>query len=110
MFTADGVNVGGNGSNGTATVALPGRTFKITHRTVHSKGTFKPRTCLFTVHGSGSYKLGGGTRKYAKISGSGRFVLTILAVEARNSAGTCTMARPPAAYQQVITRHGPVHG
>jgi len=37
---------------------------------------------LLTVHGSGTYKLGGGTGKYAKASGSGTFVLHIWAVEA----------------------------
>lgn len=107
VFTAGGVSTGGNGATGTATVRLPGGTFKITHRTVRSRGTFNPRTCLFTVHGSGTYQLGGGTGKYAKISGAGKFVLTIVAVDAR-SKGACTQTLPPTAFQRVITLAGPV--
>jgi hypothetical protein len=107
-FTAGGVIAGGRGKNGTATAVFPGGMLKITHHTVHSKATVNPRTCLFTVRGTGTYKLGGGTGKYAKIRGTGKFVLTVLAVDARNSQGKCTTARPPAAGQQIITLHGPV--
>lgn len=107
-FTAGGSIAGGNGNNGTGTVTLPGGTFAITHHTVQGKGTVNPRTCLFTVTGTGTYKLGGGTGKYAGIKGSGKFVLRIVAVDARNSKGQCTMTRPPAAYQQILTLQGPV--
>src|ERR1700730_1269995 len=96
VFTAGGVNVGGNGNNGTGTVVFPGGTFKITHHTVHAKPTFNNKTCLFTLQATGTYKLGGGTAKYAEISGHGTFVVRILAVFARNSKGQCTQAKVPA--------------
>jgi hypothetical protein len=108
-FTAGGVNVGGNGNNGTSTAVFPGGTFKITHRTVHAKPTFNSRTCLFTLQARGTYKLAGGTGKYAEISGHGTFVVRILAVFARNSKGQCTQAKVPAAFQQVINAHGRVN-
>jgi hypothetical protein len=60
---------------------------------------------LFTT-GDGSYHLGGGSGKYAGITGSGKFVLRIVAVDARNSAGKCTMTKAPAAYQQMLTLQG----
>ena len=105
-FTAGGTVVGGNGNNGTSTVTLPAGTFKITHHTVHAKGSVNPRTCLFTVTGAGTYKLGSGTGKYAGITGSGKFVLRILAVDARDAQGKCTMSKRPAAYQQILTLQG----
>ncbi len=105
-FTAGGTISGGNGSNGTATVRLPGGTFKITHHTVHAKGSVNPKTCLFKVTGNGTYKLGSGTGKYAGITGSGKFVLRILAVDARDASGKCTLSRPQAAYQQVLALRG----
>ena len=107
-FTAGGVSEGGTGNSGTSTLVFPGGRLKIKHHTVRSKGAFNPRTCLFIVRGSGTYQLGGGTGKYARVSGSGRFALHIWAVESRNSHGHCTQALPPAVYQQVITLHGPV--
>jgi hypothetical protein len=105
-FTAGGTIAGGNGNNGTGTVRVPGGTFKITHHTVHAKGSVNPRTCLFTVTGDGTYKLGSGTGKYAGIAGSGKFALRIVAVDARDSKGKCTMTKPPAAYQQILTLQG----
>jgi hypothetical protein len=107
-FTAGGVNVGGNGNNGTGTVIFPGGTFKITHRTVHSKATVNAKTCLFTLHATGTYKIHGGTGKYAGISGHGNFVASILVVSARNSKGKCAQAKVPAAFQQIIKASGPV--
>ena len=105
-FTAGGTIAGGNGSNGTGTVTLPGGTFKITHHTAHAKGSVNPRTCLFTVTGNGTYKLGRGTGKYAGITGSGKFALRIVAVDTRDSTGKCTMTKLPAAYQQILTLQG----
>jgi hypothetical protein len=105
-FTAGGTIAGGNGNNGTSTVRLAGGTFKITHHTVHAKGSVNPKTCLFKVIGNGTYKLGSGTGKYAGIAGSGKFTLRILAIDARDASGKCTMTRPPAAYQQVLTLQG----
>jgi hypothetical protein len=108
VFTAGGVSVGRNGPNGTATAVLPGGTVKIRHRTVHSKQTINPKTCLFTLHASGTYRIIGGTGKYAKISGHGKFQVSILIVAAR-SMGKCSQKKAPAAFQQVINAQGPTH-
>jgi hypothetical protein len=109
VFTAGGVSVGGNGNNGTGTAVFPGGTVKIRHHTVHSKQTFNSKTCLFTLHARGTYRITGGTGKYAGIRGHGKFVVSILLVAARNSNGRCSQRKAPLAFQQVINAQGPAH-
>src|SRR5262249_39718926 len=83
---------------------FPAGSFKV----VHSKGsgtqTFNRKTCLVTVNLKGTYKIFGGTGKYAGISGSGKYQLSILAVVAR-SAGKCS--GPFVAFQQIVKFSGP---
>ena len=55
----------------------------------------------------GTYKIFGGTGKYAGITGSGKYQLSILAVAAR-SAGKCTTQKPFVAFQQIVKFSGPV--
>jgi hypothetical protein len=102
-FTAGGTMVTRGPS---ATVTLPGGTFKVT-----SKGKvaqhFSKTTCLFTVAAHGTDKLGHGTGKYAGISGSGTFTLSLRAVFPR-VAGACTMRKPPLALQEILSAKGPV--
>lgn len=104
VFTAGGVDHAGNKVD---TAVFPGGSFKI----AHSKGTgtqsFNPKTCLMTVNQHGTYTLSGGTGKYAGISGSGKYQVSILAVMAR-SGGTCSKTKPPVAFQQIIKASGPV--
>jgi hypothetical protein len=104
VFTAGGVDHAGNKVD---TAVFPGGSFKI----AHSKGTgtqsFNPKTCLMTVNQHGTYKLSGGTGKYAGISGSGKYQVSILAVAPR-SGGTCSKTKPPVAFQQIIKASGPV--
>lgn len=77
-------------------------------RAVRSRQTLNSRTCLFTISESGTYKIGGGTGKYAGISGSGTYVASVLAVFARNSKGKCLSNAAPPTFQLVINGHGPV--
>jgi hypothetical protein len=104
-FSAGGVDVSG-GTTDTAKFA--GGTFKIRHRTTGHRQSFSPKSCLSTVNQHGTYKLAGGTGKYAGISGSGKFTLRILIVAARTRAGKCTMKKKPVASQLIITAAGPV--
>lgn len=103
VFTAGGVDHSGNKVD---TAVFPGGSFKI----VHSKGTgsqaFNPKTCLMTIQQHGTYKLTGGTGKYAGIRGSGTYRLSILVVSAR-SGGKCTKTKPPVASQQIVRAAGP---
>jgi hypothetical protein len=104
VFTAGGVDHGGNKVD---TAVFPGGSFKI----AHSKGTgsqsFNPKTCLMTINQHGTYKLSGGTGRYAGISGSGKYQVSILGVGAR-SGGKCSRSKPPVAFQQIIKAAGPV--
>ena len=101
VFTAGGVARSGTPAG---TFVFPAGSFKV----VHSKGTgtqtFNRKTCLLTVNLKGTYKIFGGTGKYAGISGSGKYQLSILAVAAR-SAGKCTTL---VTFEQIVKFSGPV--
>jgi hypothetical protein len=62
-------------------------------------------TCLTIQTGSGTYKLGHGTGRYAGISGSGHFATTVHFVSARKPDGNCALNRE-LAYQVVVTLTG----
>ena len=104
VFTAGGVDHAGSKVD---TAVFSNGSFKI----AHSKGTgsqsFNPKTCLMTIKQHGTYTLSGGTGKYAGISGSGTYQVSILAIGAR-SGGTCSKTKPPVAFQQIIKASGPV--
>jgi hypothetical protein len=109
-FTGGGVVAGSirDSANGTGagTVVLRGGTFKITASANSGSGSGDPSSCLFTSDATGTYRLHGGTGKYAKLSGTGKFSLASVTIDTRNSKGRCT--EKPAAYQLIITLHGPV--
>jgi hypothetical protein len=56
----------------------------------------------------GTYKLLGGTGKYAGISGHGTYQISILGVGARNLKGACARSKPPVAFELIIRASGPV--
>jgi hypothetical protein len=87
---------------------FPTGTFKVKHHERAMEEAVNSKTCLFTISGTGTYKLSDGTGSYAGISGHGKYVLRILAVAARNSKGKCSMKATPVAWQQVIRAQGPV--
>jgi len=106
VFTAGGVDI--TTSNTTDTFKFPNGTIRVRHSPGTGPQSFNRRTCLLTVHQHGTYRLLGGTGKYAGISGHGRYRLDILAVAAR-SHGKCTQNKPPAAFELIIRASGPVH-
>ena len=104
VFTAGGVDHQGSKTD---TFVFPGGSFKVAHSQGTGTQNFNPKTCLNTVRVHGTYKLFGGTGKYAGIGGHGTFHLSILGIGAR-SGGKCTMHKPPVAWQQIIQASGPV--
>jgi hypothetical protein len=106
VFTAGGIDIV-KGSK-TDKFKFPGGSFTVRHHAVHTKQALNKKTCLFTLSQRGTYKLSRGTGGYARISGSGKYVLHILAISARLSSGRCTFMLLPRTWQQVITAQGPV--
>jgi hypothetical protein len=105
-FTAGGAGV--SGAHNTETVTFANGSFTLVHKSTGGHQQFNPTTCLLTGRQTATYTIGNGTGAYAGISGSGKAVLTILAVAARNSTGACSQALPPAAIHVVINASGPV--
>jgi len=106
VFTAGGVDIATGAT--TDIFKFPTGTFKVKHHARAMEEAVNSKTYLFTISGTGTYKLSGGTGSYAGISGHGKYVLRILAVAARNSKGKCSMKATPVAWQQVIKAQGPV--
>ena len=78
----------------------PARSRSLTARSFikHSNGTgtqhFDPTTCLMTINEHGTYKLLSGTGKYAGISGSGTYQLSILGHRGKpRAASACRTSR-----------------
>jgi hypothetical protein len=106
VFTAAGVDHESQTGN-TATFTFSNGTVSVTHSNGTGTQSLNPKTCLLTVNLHGTYKLTSGTGKYAGITGSGDYKLSILAIAAR-SGGKCTQSLPPVAWHQVINASGPV--
>jgi hypothetical protein len=106
VFTAGGVDI--STGNTTDTLKFPNGTIRLRHSAGTGPQSFDPRTCLNTVNQHGTYRLLGGTGKYAGISGHGRFQLNVLAVGAR-SHGKCSQTKPLVAFELIIRAAGPVH-
>jgi hypothetical protein len=106
VFTAGGADI--TTSNTTDTFKFPNGTIRVRHSPGTGPASFNPRTCLLTVHQHGTYRLLGGTGKYAGISGHGRYRVDVLGVAAR-SHGKCNQNKPLVAFEQIIRAAGPVH-
>ncbi len=104
LFTAGGVNHAGTTTD---KAVFPGGTFKIKHSPGKGTQTLNPKTCLLTLNLHGTYTIGHGTGKYARISGHGNYQLSILAIGAK-SGGKCSQSKPPVTFQQIIKASGPV--
>ena len=102
-FNASGTDVQGN--RNTDTFTFPGGSFVVKHKVTRSRQHFSTTNCAGKIRQSGTYKISGGTGKYAGISGSGHFVSRVLLV-ARHTAKGCSGA--PVAVQVIIRAHGPV--
>jgi hypothetical protein len=91
VFTAAGVDHPGR--HNVDTFVFPGGSFKVTHAKTSGSRSFNPKTCLMTINQRGTYKLSGGTGKYAGISGSGKYQLSILGVGASSAASASSTSR-----------------
>jgi hypothetical protein len=105
-FTAPGVDHE-NESGNTATFVFSNGTVRVRHSAGRGQQSFNPKTCLFTINEHGTYRLTGGTGRYAGITGAGTYKLNILAIGAR-SGGKCSQTKPPLAFHQVINASGSV--
>jgi hypothetical protein len=106
VFTAPGVDHEHQATN-TATFTFSNGTINLKHSNGTGTQHFNPKTCLMTINLHGTYKLVSGTGKYAGISGSGTYQLSILGIGAK-SGGKCVQNKPPVAFHQVINASGPV--
>jgi creatinine amidohydrolase/Fe(II)-dependent formamide hydrolase-like protein len=106
VFTAAGTAKLGSARG--ATIAFTGGTIKLRHRAAKGTMHFSPRTCLTRISQPGTYKITGGTGKYAGISGHGTYQLSLTFIASR-TRGKCSMATPPAARQELLRLSGPVH-
>ena len=105
VFTGAGVDH--EHAHNNATFVFRNGTVRLHHSAGKGPQSFNPKTCLLTINQRGTYRLTGGTGKYAGITGGGRYRLSILAVGAR-SHGKCSQSKPPVAFHQVINASGPV--
>jgi hypothetical protein len=105
VFTDGGTLTGDLTQGVTGRAVLRSGTFKIISNNGSGAGIYDPADCLNLYQGNSTYELRDGTGKYARIQGSGRFSFKLTTIYARNSKGTCTSA--VAAYQELITLHGP---
>ncbi|HEV2239529.1 MAG TPA: hypothetical protein VGR98_00680 [Streptosporangiaceae bacterium] len=104
LFTAAGVDIQGQKVD---TFRLPGGSFKVAHSNGTGSQRFNPATCLLQLSLHGTYTVGHGTGRYARISGHGTYQLSIVGLGAKVH-GRCSQSAPPIAFQQVIDASGPV--
>lgn len=103
VFTGAGVDH--EHAHNNATFVFRNGTVRLHHSAGKGPQSFNPKTCLLTISERGTYRLTGGTGKYAGITGGGHYQLSILAVAAR-SGGKCSQSKPPLAFHQVINASG----
>lgn len=89
-------------------IIFPGGTIRISHHAGRGTASFKPRTCLAIISQPGTYKIVGGTGKYAGISGHGKYRLSLAFIGAR-AKGQCSSAKAPVARQELLRLSGSVH-
>jgi hypothetical protein len=102
VFTAGGLDIAGNTSD---TIKLPGGTFQVNHggQTHVVKQQFNPTTCLGVFEGTSKITLGGGTGKYARITGSGDATISFLGIAGRAKTGACNFNANPVVNEETIT-------
>jgi len=102
--------VGGTDLPGRVTDVLrfPGGTLRYRHVSHTFSASFDTQTCLLTENETGSFTIGNGTGRYARVHGSGKYALSIVAVTAKNRAGQCIHVDAPATFQQLTTANGTV--
>jgi hypothetical protein len=88
-------------------IVFPGGTITISHEAGRGTSHFYPGACLSVVSQPGTYRIVGGTGKYAGISGHGTYQLSLEIVAAR-SHGACSPGKPPVAQQELLRLSGPL--
>src|SRR6201996_7963172 len=82
---------------------LPGGSFKVVHTGKSGTQAFNFKTCLYTFSQPGTYKLSGGTGKYAGISGHGTYTVSGIGLSPRLRNGKCN-PNAVATAQQIVFR------
>jgi hypothetical protein len=106
VFTAAGAAKLGSGRAGT--IAFPGGTIKLSHHAAGGTMHVSPGTCFTMISQHGTYKITGGTGRYAGVTGHGTYQLSFAFIAAR-TAGKCSAAAAPVAQQELLRLSGPVH-
>lgn len=107
VFTAGGTDIAGNTTD---TVKLPGGTFKINHggQPHVVKQQVDPTTCFGVFEATAKFTLGGGTGKYARITGSGNATINFLFIASRTKTGACNFNANPVVNEETITARAQV--
>jgi hypothetical protein len=102
VFTAGGTDISGSKTD---TASVNGGTFKVHHPgNVHIiKQEVNAKTCLGQFEATAGFTLGGGTGAYRKLAGSGKALISELAIFPRNSKGVCNTNGNPVVNEQTIT-------
>jgi hypothetical protein len=88
-------------------IVFPGGTITISHQAGRGTSHFYPGACLSVVSQPGTYRIVGGSGKYAGISGHGTYQLS-LEIVATRSHGACSPGKPPVAQQELLRLSGPL--
>jgi hypothetical protein len=105
LFGAAGTDHMGNSVD---KFVFKGGTFKVFHSSGKGTPRFNSRTCVLSGAIRGTFRVYGGTGKYAKISGHGHYVVSLLLITKRTSSGSCNSNQNavPAAFQEIIQASG----
>ncbi len=101
------LSIGGTVNLQTGRAVLPGGKLTLAHHQVHSTSTSSKTTCLTTLTSSGTYRITGGTGRYARVSGHGHYSLTAYAYVAK-ADGKCATKVAPYAQEILLTASGPI--
>ncbi len=108
-FTDGGYTVPGKLNSTTLRVTdkmvFPDGSFTVSEHVTSQKLPLPTAQCLLTETIGGTYTLGGGTKSFKGISGSGSFV-NIMKIVLSSSNGLCGSAMT--VYQEIVTASGPV--
>ena len=102
VFTTGGLDIAGGATD---TARVKGGTFKIHHGGAFHiiKQSVNPKTCLAQFEATASFTLGGGTGAYKKLTGSGKAVISELAIAPRGRNGACNLNGNPVINEETIT-------
>ena len=89
---------------------LGGGTLRVTHpnKDSHIKFSLNPKSCFFSLTGTGTYTLGYGTGRFTGVTGHGRYVLKEQGIAPRTSAGACNGNARPKPLIGYVNASGPV--